>query len=182
MTEEHVEIIRERRYKSIKKIWKLFNDSKYYGEEKFQLSTPLVDKVIEHYIADVEILRIRYGITEDSHLQPHKRAGLMAAAILRHKPIIPLKEELKGSVDVYANETFAIFHGISICGGRISTYSECKEVSKKPWWGAWYNDFLYLLHNRNYTSESLMFMFETLSLFIFPEYLEEQFSSYPHIK
>lgn len=176
LSDEHKDDIRKSRYKSVIKIWNKLNGVYHYEDRNFMLSDPLLCKVIEHYVEDVNVLRMRYKISDEKHLQSHKRAGLFTAAIMRHKPIIPLVGELTHKFDVYANEHLAIYLGINICG----EHSNSKAILCLPdadWWNKWFDDFRYLLHNRNFTPESLMFVYETLSIQASPTYLKEQWAS-----
>lgn len=157
--------IREKRYFLIKSLWNLMVNQGYFNEERMKLAIPLVDEVIEHYISDWHVIKFRYKIPEE--IQLHKVAGLMAASILRYRPIIPLSEDLDGKYEIYANEFFAILHGLAICGEY--SLEKCQMLSTADWFDTWLDDFLHLLHRRNYTAESLAFIFETLCIYAFQE-------------
>lgn len=161
-----IEEIREKRYTTILGIWKVFIERGYLDESRFRLSMPLVDEVIEHYIIDWEILKQRYHIPKE--IQLHKVAGLMAASILRYRPIVPLMDdEFRDKKEIYANEFFAVLHGLAICGAY--SLEVCDKISQEGWFDGWVNNFTYLLHRRNHTPESLAFIFETLCIFNFPD-------------
>lgn len=160
--------IREKRYVLIKSLWKLMVNQGYFNEERMKLAIPLVDEVIEHYIADWNIIKVRYKIPAE--IQLHKIAGLMAASILRYRPIIPLSDDMEGKYEIYANEFFAVLHGLAICGEY--SLEKCQMLATADWFDTWLDDFLHLLHRRNYTSEALAFIFETLCIFAFQENFE----------
>lgn len=162
--------IREKRYILMKSLWNLLVSQKYFDEQRLKLAMPLVDEVIEHYIADWNIIKIRYKIPAE--IQLHKVAGLMAASILRYRPIIPLGDDLDGKHEIYANEFFAVIHGLAICGEY--SLEKCQILAKADWFDLWLDDFLHLLHRRNYTAESLAFIFETLSIFAFEENFQKK--------
>ena len=65
-----------------------WSDFSIINKDSYLLSPVLVEEVVEHYIQDLEILKTRYVINNKAQL--HKVAGLMAAAIVRFRPIIPL--------------------------------------------------------------------------------------------
>ena len=44
----------------------------------------------------------------------------------------------------------------------------------EDWFEPWLKDFVYLLHHRNYTSEGLIFVYETVCHMKFPENLEKE--------
>jgi hypothetical protein len=161
--------IREKRYFLIKSLWNLMISQGYFKDDRLKLSIPLVDEVIEHYIADWAIIKIRYKIPNE--IQLHKIAGLMAASILRYRPIIPLTDDLDGKHEIYANEFFAILHGLAICGEF--SLEKCQMLATEDWFETWLDDFLHLLHRRNYTAEALAFIFETLCIFAFQENFEK---------
>lgn len=78
--------------------------------------------------------------------------------------------EFNSDSEIYANEIFAVTHGLAICGEF--SVKECEVMIQEKWFDIWVNDLLYLLHNRNYTSESLMFIYQTLSIFKFSSNFE----------
>jgi len=158
------EEIRQKRYQVLKATWNLLIDNGYLSPDRFHFSKPLIDEVIEHYIDDLTVLKVRYNIPGEAQL--HKVAGLVAAAILRYRPIIPIADKLENQHEVYANEFFAILHGLITCGEY--SLEVCEKIAKEAWFDKWIDDFIHLMHRRNHTPESLAFIFETLSIFIFP--------------
>ena len=157
--------IREKRFILMKSLWNLMVNQGYFREDRMKLAIPLVDEVIEHYIADWNIIKIRYKIPDE--IQLHKVAGLMAASIMRYRPIIPLCDDLEGKYEIYANEFFAILHGLAICGEY--SLEKCQVLATADWFDTWLDDFLHLLHRRNYTSEAIAFIFETLCIYAFQD-------------
>ncbi len=171
--------IRFDQYKYMYAIWmSLAYDEKNptINRKRFQLSRPLMHETIEHFINDVDILKIRYKIAEKDFIQPHKVAGLLTASILRHKPIIPLIPKYDERESIF-NEVFATLNGLAVCGEYLGESSPriIGIIKKKPWFKSWFSDFIHLLQKRNFTSESLIGIYETLSLIAFPGYREEYF-------
>lgn len=156
--------IREKRVKVLRGVWGLLVQKKYIDNTRFTLSNSLVDEVITHYSDDLGITKIRYNIEGEAQL--HKVAGLMAASILRYRPIVPM-QDFSDPKDVYANEDFAILHGLAVCGEHEPKVASI--IQSEAWFKIWWSDFRYLLHRRNYTAESLSMIFETLCLFRFPD-------------
>lgn len=160
INEPNVPAIREKRTKTLIGVWDLLVASGKLDPKKFQLSPPLINEVVEHYIADYSVLRQRYKI-QSSKIQLHKIAGLVAASIMRYRPVTPLVDEFKTDYEICANEILAVIHGIAICGEYTEKDSPL-EILDEEWFDRWFRDFLYLLHCRNYTPESLIFVFQTL--------------------
>ena len=167
LTEKKLVEIREKRYAVIKAIWELLVENNQIDPKRFKLSRPLVEEVIEHYIDDWWIIKARYKIQHE--IQLHKIAGLMTAAILRYRPIIPLEDKLQNKKEIYINEFFAVLHGLAICGEY--SLETCQAIAQEDWFNAWFDDFLHLIHRRNYTAEGLSFIYQTLSIFVFPKNL-----------
>ena len=164
--EPDFEAIREKRTKTLIGVWDLLISNGQINSLRLHLSTPLINEVIEHYIADYSVLRQRYKI-QNSKIQLHKISGLMAASILRYRPVVPLVEEFKTDYEICANEILAVIHGIAICGEYVAKDGPL-EILNEEWFDKWLKDFLYLLHCRNYTPESLIFVFQTLCCLRFP--------------
>ena len=168
--EAYQQHIRAKRTQTLLGVWNTLVANGQLSATKFKLSAPLVNEVIEQYVADLGILKKRYRI--EQRIQLHKIAGLMTAAILRFRPVIPLVEEYTSEYDMCANELLAIFHGVAICG-EYTTKDGCLDVIAEDWFNRWLRDFLYLLHYRNHTPESLMFIYETLCCVRFRANLEK---------
>lgn len=168
--EDKRKAIREKRYAVILGLWETLVEIGQIDSTKFKLSYPIVDEVVEHYIEDWWIIRARYRI--DKEIQLHKVAGLMAASLLRYRPIIPLVDSFEDRKEIYINEYFAIIHGLAICGEK--SIEESNKLTKYEWFNQWFDDFLHLVHRRNYTAESLAFIYETVSAFMFPKNLEAE--------
>ena len=152
--------IREKRIKTLIGVWDSLVSNGKLDSTRLKLSSPLINEVVEHYISDYTILRKRYKIAQ-SKIQLHKIAGLMAASILRYRPVIPLVETFQSDYEIFSNEILAVMHGIAICGEYVAKDGPL-EIIDEDWFDQWFKDFLYLLHCRNYTAESLIFVFETL--------------------
>ena len=160
--------VRKRRTQTLVKLWKRISSSpKGIDPKRFQLNHALVTEVVEHYISDWKILKKRYHIT--NRIQLHKVAGLMAAAILRYRPITPKVQEFQSKQEAFANETFAIVHGLALCGEHTYAQIEDMPIFDEPWFSQWFHAFEFLLHHRNYSTEGIIFTFETLSRTYFSE-------------
>ena len=92
---------------------------------------------------------------------------MMAGAILRFRPIIPIVERIESEYELVANELFAVIHGVAVCGEYNLTDGRF-DIVDEEWFDPWLKDFIYLLHYRHYTSEALIFTFETLTWLRFP--------------
>jgi hypothetical protein len=158
------------RKKLIVKICKSLTKAGVIDLNKFDLSSNFLTKCIEHYYQDLMAMKCRYNIKKE--VQLHGIAGLTAGAILRYRPIIEKKgAKIENDQDMYVNEHLAIFVGLAICGGYNleKTSLLFKDKNKIQW----FKDFLYLLHFRNYTPESLSFIFLSFGIGNFPNMLKE---------
>ncbi len=166
----YFDALRLKRTKTLIGVWDYLTSNDILKPTRFKLSIPLINEIVEHYTEDIAILKFRYRITEK--IQLHKIAGLMTSLIVRYRPVMPLIDEYKSDREMYANELFAIIHGLSICGEY--SQQEIKKLFDDEWFQLWFNDFFYLLHHRNHTPESLIFIYETLCFFKFPRNIASQ--------
>lgn len=160
--------IKKKRVSLLIGTWNFLSENGQIDGKKFTLSMPLLEEVVEHYIEDLKALKGRYKIPK--YVQLHKVAGLTTASILRYRPIVPITIAYEEISDIYVNEVFAVIHGLAICGEY--SLDECEEISRAPWFRRWLDDLLHLLHRRNHTPESLAFIYQTLSTFVFPKNIE----------
>ena len=161
-----IEEIRLRRTQTLLGVWKLLTENGWLKAEHLKLSPYLLNESVEHYLTDMSILKTRYVIPD--RIQPPKIAGLMTAAILRFRPVIPLVDECLSKYQMMANEILAVFNGVAICGEQAILEGDTSFI-EEPWFDGWFNSFLYILHYRNYTPESLNFVYETLCYVKFPQ-------------
>jgi hypothetical protein len=132
------------------------------------INKSLVAVLVEEYIQEREKLVLQRNIT--GRIQRHKVAGLMAAAIVKFRPVQLLETEGKAARYSKDNEALAVLHGIAVCAeGNIE---KMKSVLGLPDCGIWFEDFAYLFRSSPLNSESIILIFETLSLTYFPENLK----------
>jgi hypothetical protein len=162
----YIDVIREKRVRTLIGTWKSLVQTGKFSDARLKLAVPLLNETVEYYLGDLESLKRRYRI-ENSRIQLHKIAGMMAGAILRFRPIVPIVDKIESQYEVVANELFAVIHGIAICGEYHLTDGRL-DIVDEEWFEPWLKDFLYLLHYRHYTSEALIFTFETLTWLRFP--------------
>jgi hypothetical protein len=166
----YIDAIREKRVRTLIGTWKSLVQTGKFSQQRLTLSPPLLNETVEYYLGDLESLKRRYKI-QKSRVQLHKVAGMMAGAILRFRPIIPLVDKIDSPYEVVANELFAVIHGIAICGEYNLTDGRL-DIVDEHWFEPWLKDFMYLLHYRHYTSEALIFTFETLTWLRFPKNMQ----------
>ena len=167
---ENLDDLRSKRVKLMLQIWDHLIGNKVIDPDRFKLSFPLVNEVVEHYLDDVKVIKCRYKINDK--IQLHKVAGLLTSLIVRYRPIVPIVDEYDTPKEIYTNEIFAVMHGLAICGEF--SIEECEKISSQEWFDTWFTDFLYLLHSRNHTAESLIFVFQTFCIFNFPSNFQGQ--------
>ena len=168
--EEETKPLLEKRMRGLVKAWgNLLLKPDLVDGRAFVLNSSIASKVVRHYAKDLDILKRRYGIP---HLvQAPKVAGLMANAILKYRPLVPIKGKQKDVGLSEVNEVLAIYHGICICADYDtgSGVRALDTLASKPIFSDWLDRFIYLLRERNYTSESLIMIFETLCMAAFPD-------------
>lgn len=161
--------IRLRRVQTLAGVWRSFVKYGWFDPERVRLSDPLVNEVVEQYLADRKALKARYHI--EGRIQLYKIAGLMGASIMRFRPAVHLASEMKLDQEMYANELLAIYHGLAICAEHSENRYEMGFLDE-PWFGPWRDEMLFFLHFRNYTPESLCMIFFTLMQAKFPDNLQ----------
>jgi hypothetical protein len=171
LTREEKRSLAEKRVSTLAKAWlSILRRGDVPGKHFFTLNPSIVAKTVRHYVSDLDHLKYRYGI--EDRAQPPKVAGLMTSAILKYRPLVPTDAWASNIDDFQPNELLAIFHGITVC----AEYGEAGLGNKamaalmvKPHFRVWLDRFLFLLRERNYTSESLIMTFETLCMAAFPD-------------
>jgi hypothetical protein len=164
-----------RRGKYLVKTWAKFSLTKlnFKGvlvKDLFALNRSLAMKTIRFYKHNLNTLKAIYAI--DDMVEPSKIAGLMAYALLKFRPLVPINgmHECEEIEDNDCNELMAALHGIDICAayydsGILSMKSFMS--SNKTWFDKWLRQFMYLVLEREYTAESLIMIFETLCMAVF---------------
>src|SRR6266581_8481265 len=95
----YLDAIREKRVRTLIGLWKSLIETGKFSDERLKLSIPLLNETVEYYLGDLESLKRRYKI-QDSRIQLHKIAGMMAGAILRFRPIIPIVDKIESEYEV----------------------------------------------------------------------------------
>jgi len=161
----------EKRMRTMAYTWlRILTGAAVPNKQLFTLNPSIASKVIRHYVADLDILKQRYGIPQKA--QPPKVAGLMANAILKYRPLVPTDPFDLNVENSQVNEYLAILHGISVCAQYEKPgigNQAMAALMVKPHFRLWFSRFLFMLRERNYTSESLIMTFETLCMAAFPE-------------
>ena len=136
------------------------------------LNTVRVGKVIEDYAMSRENFVNRHKIT--GRIQKHKVAGLMAAAILKSKPVdvndrdhSPYYEATQG------NEVLAFWHGLAICAEGAES-KEIEALVGHPLFKTWQGDLMSLFEHHPDNPECFALIFETISLPYFPDNLKRE--------
>lgn len=157
--------LEEKRTKSIFGAFCILVKQGYIDGSRFTINRSLLKSVVKHYLQDLYILKIRYGIKDK--VQPQKTAGLTTAAIMRFKPVMP-KNEGDELFESDVNEILAIHHGLCVCAEQEDEKINLKSVAvlwSKPEFPEWLSNFRFLLKFRNYTAENLALVFDTLVRF-----------------
>lgn len=135
-----------------------------------KLNENVVAKVVEDYIAARAGFVARYKIKD--RIQRPKVAGLMAASILKFKPV---EMNDRDHSPVYeatqANELLALWHGLGICAEGVSQKEIDRFISTEHF-ETWRGDLLCLFEQQPSAAEAFVMLFETLSLNFFPDNLK----------
>jgi hypothetical protein len=164
MTEEEQKKRDENALKRIATFVKTYSDivdSGKFDKNKFTINASFASNAVNHYLDDLDALKKRYKISD--LVQMPKIAGLMANAILRYRPIVPIngKETNIGDIDI--NEYVAIYHGLAVCAGEgKASEDKIRQFIRKNSFENWFKGMIFLLKKRNYTAESLYMIFETI--------------------
>jgi hypothetical protein len=174
LTDEYRAKLLKKRARSLAVSWRvasMASDLPYKG--LFTFNRSIASKAVRHYSKDLDVLRNRYNIP---HLvQAPKVAGLMASAVLKYRPLVPTNCKQGDIEDNEVNEYLAIWHGIIVCANfKDDGKYAMGDLARKPFFDEWLKRFVYLLRERNYTSESLVMVFETLCFAAFPEAIESK--------
>jgi hypothetical protein len=146
--------------------WQLVSNKYTDLPEGARLNKVLAAAVVERYLADRQAVMARHVIT--GRIQRHKIAGLMAASIVKVRPIQLLDDMGTAARVSKDNEILAVWHGLAICAEGDKTEGAQRLVDQ-PKFGHWLSDFVYLLSRRQDCAEQCSFIFETLSLTYFPD-------------
>lgn len=170
MTDAELKEVRTVRMKTLIKAWDNLK-SNVSGANLFTFNHSIATKVVFHYVNDLCVLKSRYGI--GSLVEPPKAAGLMAGAVLKYRPLAPVTGVsgylvLKNNF----NELLAIYHGLSVCTEYFDEdgSTAMKAILSDTYFSEWLRRLIFLIKERNYTSESLVMVFETLCWKVFPKH------------
>jgi hypothetical protein len=161
--------IRKVRLEQFLGIWDVLIDRFPKDFEGADISLSTAARVVEHYLEDRVALTTRYRIT--GRIQRHKVAGLMAASIMRYRPVRKVRADFSVPDAFRGNEHFAILHGLAICSEGQSQ-SQINKWLKNKHFEIWFKDFAFHL-TRNYTAEGLIMVFETFCLCHIPSSLAD---------
>jgi hypothetical protein len=162
--------ILENRMRTLVRAWAKLAFAGRIDKNIFILNHSIATKVIRYYAQDIEVLKARYGIPD--RVQAPKIAGLMANAITKFRPVVPIDGRQQDIENSDCNELLSIYYGICVCanfGENNYDYEAMTVLVSKPEFSDWFKRFIYLLRERNYTSEALVMVFETLCFMAFPE-------------
>jgi hypothetical protein len=168
-----------KRMTGLVKSWKRLLDENLESAWQYMaFNASIAAKAVRHYVRDLEILKFRYNI--ENRAQMPKIAGLMANAILKYRPLVPVDGKRRDVEYIKANEALAIYHGLCVCAnyGKIGDANHRLLIAlmSKPLFAVWLKRFMYLLQERNYTSEALIMVFETLCMSAFPNSMTDELS------
>lgn len=133
----------------------------------YRLNKNIMSKVVEHYLEDLNILKLRYDCPT---VQLPKIAGLMTNLIVKCRPVVPV--DIGADPCSRINELFAIHHALCICSD-FSAGAELENFENSTQYDHFFEDMLYLL-SRNFTPENLIMVFKTLCLYQFPSFLKKE--------
>jgi len=128
----------------------------------------LVAATVENYLRDYAALVGRYNIP--GRIAKHKVAGLMAASILKYRPVQLVEDEGAAARISKDNEELAFLHGLAICAEGHGEQS-IKSLLTLANFHIWHEDLVYLFRRRPDSAECFSMVFETLSLTYFPKNL-----------
>jgi len=143
-------------------------ENEFKIKDIFKLNNSLALKTIRFYAQNLDTLKEVYAI--EDKVEASKIAGLMANAILRFRPLVPLnaQDECEEIEDNDCNEFLAVYHGLSICAAAYADgIQRMNDFMLKESFDKWLKQFMYLIQEREYSAESLIVIFETLCVTVF---------------
>lgn len=143
--------------------------------ENTHLAKTLVASAVEDYLRDRQALCNRNNIT--GRIQRHKIAGMMAAAIMKNRPIQLVEESTSAGISK-DNEYLSIYHGLAICA-EGKTADSIKKILSSPAIHIWFEETVYYLHRQPSQTEGFIAIFLTLSVAYFPENLDPHMENPP---
>jgi len=150
-----------KRIKTFVKAYADLADNEKFDKNKFTINASFASNAVKHYLDDLDALKKRYRITD--LVQTPKIAGLMANAIMKFRPIVPIDGREQNISDVDINEYVAIYHGLVVCAGDgKANEDKIRQFMRKNSFKNWFKGMRFLLKKRNYTAESLYMIFETI--------------------
>jgi len=144
-------------------------------KDVFMLNNSLALKAIRFYVQNLDALKDIYVI--EDKVEASKIAGLMASAILRFRPLVPIKgqDECEEIEDNDCNELLAVCHGLYICAAAyLNGIQLMKDFMAKESFDKWLKQFMYLILEREYSAESLIVIFETLCVTVFSNDIKQE--------
>ena len=123
-------------------------------------------EAVEDYLCERQLIKQKYNIK--GRIAKHKVAGLMAAAIMKHRLIDHFGVDQNSLEIGRDNAEFAFWHSLAICA-EGSTPEAVDGLVKLPNFGTWREDMLFCLRRCDVSGECLSMIFEVLSLTVFPD-------------
>jgi transposase-like protein len=99
-----------------------------------------------------------------------KVAGLMAAAIMKNRPVQIIENSPASSISM-DNEVLAVMHGLAVCA-EGSPAKDIIKIVEQPAFRVWFHNFVHLLHDQPSHTEGFVGIFEAFSVAHFPENLK----------
>jgi len=141
----------------------------------FMLNNSLTLKAIRFYVQNLDALKDIYVI--EDKVEASKIAGLMANAILKFRPLVPIRgqDECEEIEDNDFNELLTVYHGLDICAAAYPNGIQLmKDFIVKESFDKWLKQFMYLILEREYSAESLIVIFETLCVTVFSNDIKQE--------
>ena len=165
----------ERRMYALKKYWRRLKEKWPIELQYFELHPNLLRETVEDYLDDRDAYIQRRKI--DKRIKLHKIAGLMAASICKNRPV-QLSLGASGSVGISrANELLALHHGVATCaesyGGTGAEGDLVESLARCSFFDRWRKEVLYHFHRRPDSAESVILLFELISLHYFPKAIDD---------
>lgn len=165
-----IDEIRKKRIETLIGCWEVLSSCNRDMKGNVALNKTLLAQTVESYIEDYEALVGKCKIPD--RIQRPKIAGLMAASVMRCKPLQIIDHSVEGARVSRHNEFFAAWVGLSICSENYDEEA-LSGIYKNPMWGTWFSDLVYFLREVP-SGDSLIMVFNTFSLAYFPDNLSDQ--------
>ena len=130
--------------------------------ENYTLDVHITSELVDYYCRELINIKEWYSVKEKANTA--KIAGIMASAIVRYRPWLPINGKIDSKNKYHGNAIIAIYHGLILCA--VEDHDVVKRFMSSSEFDKWFELFQYILRNRHITPDLLILVFETIRTFM----------------